>query len=163
MNINTLLAEVLAGNLGFLQGTLSDFSDADMLVRPVPGANHAAWQLGHLIVAESNMVNAAKTGAGAELAAGFAEKFKKTTAGNDDPSFFPKKGELLAQFDKVRQATIAFAKNVTQAELNKPMPEPISGFAPTVEHLLTLMPVHVAMHVGQFQVLRRKLGKPILF
>jgi len=28
---------------------------------------------------------------------------------------------------------------------------------------MNLLPVHVAMHLGQFQVLRRKLGKPILF
>ena len=36
-----------------LQFTLGDFSDADMLARPAPSANHAAWQLGHLIAAEA--------------------------------------------------------------------------------------------------------------
>jgi hypothetical protein len=25
-----------------------DFSGADLLVRPVPGANHAAWQIGNV-------------------------------------------------------------------------------------------------------------------
>ena len=31
---------------------LADLSDADLFVRPVPGANHIAWQLGHLIIQE---------------------------------------------------------------------------------------------------------------
>ena len=31
---------------------LSDLSDADLLVRPSPAANHLAWQLGHLISSE---------------------------------------------------------------------------------------------------------------
>ena len=26
-----------------------------------------------------------------------------------------------------------------------------------------MIPVHVAMHIGQFQVIRRKTGKPVLF
>ncbi|MFM8221811.1 MAG: DinB family protein, partial [Planctomycetaceae bacterium] len=28
---------------------LSDLSDSDLLIRPVAGTNHIAWQLGHLI------------------------------------------------------------------------------------------------------------------
>jgi len=33
------------------QAYLGDFTDADLLVRSVPGSNHAAWQLGHTIAA----------------------------------------------------------------------------------------------------------------
>ena len=31
---------------------VNDFSDAELLVRPVPGANHAAWQIGNVIVGD---------------------------------------------------------------------------------------------------------------
>jgi len=34
---------------------------------------------------------------------------------------------------------------------------------PTMGHLVQLLPSHFAMHVGQMQVIRRKLGKPLLF
>ena len=34
------------------QGYLADLTDAELLIRPVPGANHIAWQLGHLLVGE---------------------------------------------------------------------------------------------------------------
>src|SRR5579864_6058217 len=90
-----LMADVLSRNLEFVKSTLADFSDADMLVRPVPGANHAAWQLGHLIGAEVRMVNSAKPGAAPELPAGFADKFTRETAKIDDPNFFPRKAELI--------------------------------------------------------------------
>ena len=35
---------------------LSDLSDADLLVRPTPGANHIAWQFGHLIESEPHLL-----------------------------------------------------------------------------------------------------------
>ncbi len=48
-----LLADSLQRNLDTVNGTLRDFSDADFYTRPCPGANHAAWQIGHLIAAET--------------------------------------------------------------------------------------------------------------
>ncbi len=39
---------------------LADLSDEDILVRPVPGANHIAWQLGHLIHSEWNSASNAR-------------------------------------------------------------------------------------------------------
>ena len=35
------------------QSYIGDLDDANLFVRPVEGANHIAWQLGHLIVAEN--------------------------------------------------------------------------------------------------------------
>ena len=42
-------------------------------------------------------------------------------------------------------------------------PQPLQGFAPTVGHLLYVHAPHLNMHIGQLQVIRRTLGKPILF
>ena len=52
MNAKDVLRLDLKANHAILTNYLSDLSDADLLVRPAPGANHIAWQLGHLIVAE---------------------------------------------------------------------------------------------------------------
>lgn len=158
-----LVADMLKGNLDFLKMTLGDFSDADMLARPTPTANHAAWQLGHLAAAESGMVNSARPGAGGELPAGFKERFTRETSSVDDASLFPKKEELIALFSMVRASTIAWARTLTPADLDKQTDERMRQFVPTIGHMVTMMPVHVAMHIGQFQVIRRKLGKPIMF
>jgi hypothetical protein len=163
MSPNELAAQGLEGNLGFLNMTLADFTDADLLVRPCANANHTAWMLGHLTVAENHMGNAAKPGSMPELPAGFADKFTKETCAKDDANFFPKKKELLDQLARQRAATVAWTKTLTPADAAKPTPEPMRRFVPTVGALPVMIPVHAAMHIGQMQVIRRKLGKPILF
>jgi hypothetical protein len=163
MNPLESMAAGLAGNQQFLNMTLADFSDADMLVRPCPGANHTAWQLGHLIAAESKMISGLNLGKMPELPAGFAEKFSKETSTKDDAAFFPKKAQLMDQFAKTRGGAIAWVKSLSPADLDKPGPKGMEQMCPTVGSLIGLLPVHTAMHIGQFQVIRRKLGKPILF
>jgi hypothetical protein len=158
-----LMADVLNRNHDMLKGTLSDFSDADFYARPCPGANHPAWQIGHLVNAESSMVAACDPKAAAKLPDGFDKKFKKDTSSKDDPAFFGSKSELMDQFAKTRNASIAWVKTLKPADLDKPGPEPLRSFCPTVGHVVALLSNHVAMHMGQFQVARRKLGKPVLF
>ncbi|HEY2589906.1 MAG TPA: DinB family protein [Tepidisphaeraceae bacterium] len=163
MNPIQLFVDQLNQNHEMLMGTLGDFSDADVLVRPCPGANNVAWQLGHLIKSEAGALAGFAPGAAPTLPAGFADKITKETAGKDDPNFFPKKAELLDLFGKVRSATIAWAKGLKEADLAQSAPERMRGWAPTAGHWLGAVTGHVAMHVGQFQVIRRKLGKPVLF
>jgi uncharacterized damage-inducible protein DinB len=146
-----------------MSDTLGDFSDADMLVRPCPNANHAAWQLGHLAVAEAGILNSVKEGLVAAPPAEFAAKFTKETVSSDDANFFPKKAALLAQFGKINDAVIAWAKTLSPADLDKPTTGRMAAFVPTTGHVLGMLSNHIMMHMGQFQVTRRKLGKPILF
>jgi hypothetical protein len=163
MNFNELSVGQLQGNLEMVRMTLADFTDAEMLVRPVTGANHTAWQLGHLIATETGLTNAATPGAVPELPAGFSERFASKNAGIDDPKAFATKGELLSLFFKQRAATIEWAKRLTAADLDKAAPEPIRRLIPTVAFLPSFYASHVLMHLGQWQVTRRKLGKPNLF
>ena len=147
-----------------LPSYLGDLSDADLLVRPAPGANHIAWQLGHLIVSESGLIKGALPDAKyPELPKGFAEQHTKETAAVDPPKGFYTKAQYLELFTATRQATIALAKQLSPADLDKPTTGNMARFAPTVGHLLLLLPNHDLMHGGQFSVVRRKLGKPVLF
>ena len=163
MTTNDLLVAQLQGNLGMLQATLGDFSDADMMVRPAPSANHAMWQLGHLCRAEVNLMNLVKSGSMPELPAGFADRFDKKTATIDDPKAFVSKQELIDLFTKIRQATINVATSISAADLDTAMPEKMQRLAKNSGEMLAMQAGHVTMHIGQFQVIRRKLGKPVLF
>ena len=158
-----LLADVLAGNIGMLQMTLADFSDADFYARPVHNANNVAWQLGHLIASEAGMVNGCAGRSVIDLPAGFAERYTKSTAASDDPAALGSKAELLGLCASVRAKTAAWVKTLTAEQLAKPAPEQMRKFFPTVGHVVHLFSAHTAMHLGQIQVLRRKLGKPVLF
>lgn len=95
--------------------------------------------------------------------AGFAEKFSKENSKIDDPKAFPSKKELVELLSKTRQKTVAWAKGLSDADMAKPVVGNMNKMCPTVAHMALMQIGHIAMHVGQFQVIRRKLGKPILF
>src|SRR4051812_23208305 len=83
---------------------LSDLSPAELLKRPAPGANHVAWQLGHLISAETRLVETAVPGSMPALPEGFAERHTKDTAACDNPQDFLSKDEYFALAKNVRAA-----------------------------------------------------------
>ena len=161
--VKDLLISTLMFNARLIKMTLADFSDADMVVRPVPGANHAAWQLGHMLVSETRMINGIKPGAAATLPDGFPDLFNRKTTSVDDPAKLATKSQLLDVLDKVRAASVDFVKTLTTDDLPKPGPEQIRQLAPTIGDVVQLISNHGFMHIGQIQVIRRKLGKPVLF
>ena len=104
MNAKEAIKTALTSTQGLVRWYLSDLTDTDLLVRPVPGANHIAWQLGHLIVAEPHLVREEIPGAAyPELPAGFAEQHHVKTAGDESTQGFGKKADYLALFNKVRE------------------------------------------------------------
>jgi hypothetical protein len=164
MNAKDVLRHALKANHDILTNYLSDLSDADLLVRPAPGANHIAWQLGHLITTEGRAFPPNIPGAQAtELPAGFAEQHSKETAASDSTKGWGTRAEYLALFGKVRAATLAALDQLPEADLDKPITGRIARLAPTVGALFLLAANHEMMHAGQFTVTRRKLGKPVLF
>src|SRR5262245_57380015 len=122
MNAKDAIRHTLKVNHDVLKGYLSDLSDADLLVRPVPGANHIAWQLGHRITAEAKYFLPLIPGAkAAELPAGFADQHGKTKAAAEPPTGFLTKAEYLGVFERVRQATFGALEQVPDADLDKPI------------------------------------------
>jgi hypothetical protein len=143
---------------------LSDLADADLLVRPVPGANHIAWQLGHVISSEIGLVRSQLPDAAyPELPAGFAEQYTKETAAQEPPRGFLTKQQYLDLFNRVREATKARVAKLSDSDLDRPTTGQMASFAPTLGAFLMLVANHTMMHSGQFSVVRRKLGKPVLF
>ena len=162
MNTKDALRSSMDMSLFVLTKYLSDLSDADLMRRPGPNCNHLAWQLGHLITSEVNLLNGICPGKGAELPEGFAEQHSKEAVGNDDPAAFRTKDEYLSLFETVRAATKAALAELPDADLDGPSPEWIRDQFPTQGDMFTLIGTHPMMHAGQFAVVRRQLGKPIL-
>ncbi len=151
----------LTSTQGMLTMYLGDLSDADLLVRPVPNANHIAWQLGHLISSEGHLLEQVTGAVYPELPAGWKDQHQAQNAGKD--TGFAAKADYLNLFKKNREATLANLARLTDADLYKPTTGNMAGFAPTWGALFLLVSNHDLMHVGQFTVVRRKLGKPVLF
>lgn len=138
---------------------LGDLSDSDLLVRPVPGANHAAWQLGHLAISENGIVSGIQPGQMPPLPDGFAAKHGKEAAISDDPSQFCTLKEYLTVLEDQRNGTKAILTNMTDADLGLPL-DMFNGFIKSVAEAFMLCESHETMHGGQLSVIRRKLGKP---
>lgn len=160
---NQMLVPLIKRSMDMLEKHLADFSDADLLVRPVPGANHAAWQLAHLANSSLGMTKAIAPQTTVPLPEKFAQAHTKEAAASDDASRFLSKSEVLALLRSIVNEQVAALEKMTDEQLAQPSPEPMRGFAPTLGALALMGPLHNTMHIGQIQVIRRKLGKPVLF
>jgi hypothetical protein len=142
---------------------LADLSDADLLTRPVEGANHIAWQLGHLIQAEQSLLKDASASAKPiELPAGW-DKLHSADGGRvNPPAGYATKADYLALYKKSRENVLKALDATSEADLAKPTQGRLAQFAPTIADMFVLIANHPMMHVGQWVVLRRKLGKPVV-
>jgi hypothetical protein len=149
-------------SLFVLNTYLSDLVDADLMRRPSPECNHLAWQLGHLISSEVSLLESVCPGKAAELPEGFAERHSKDNRESDDASQFQTKQEYLDLYQQVRAKTLAALEELPEADLDLPSPEWIREQFPKLGQMFTLIGTHPMMHAGQFVVVRRQLGKPVL-
>jgi hypothetical protein len=141
---------------------LEDLSDADLLLRPVPAANHIAWQLGHLINSEQFLLQSIPGGKPIELPKGWAEQHSKETSQQESTKGFASKAEYLSLYQKSRANALANLAALPDADLDKSVEGPMAKIAPTVGAMFVLIGNHPMMHAGQFVVVRRKLGKPVV-
>ena len=160
MNAKDAIKYLVVMNHDILEKFVSDFSDDDLLVRPVPGANHTAWQWGHLITSKVGLLSKVPGAQIPTLPEGFDAQHGKETASLDPATGFSTKAEYLALSQQMHAATLAALEGVSEEALDQP-----SGWdmAPTVGTVLLMIANHDMMHSGQFSVIRRKLGKPVLF
>jgi len=162
MNAQDAIRMTLETGSMVLNSYLGDLSDADLMRRPCKGCNHVAWQLGHLIASECNLLEGVQPGAAAELPAGFAEQHSKETCGEDDASKFCTKAEYLELFEKVHAATLVALEKTSEADLDAESPEQFREMFPTVGNIYVLIASHGMMHAGQLVPVRRELGKPVV-
>ena len=139
---------------------LEDLSDADLLVRPAEGMNHLAWQLGHLIASEHRHIEIVRGRSMPPLPPGFAERHSKESASSDDPAGFQTKARYIDLMREQRAGTLAVLDSLSDAELQAPPPESLSYFGPSLGCVFSGQASHWMMHLGQWSVVRRQLGKP---
>jgi uncharacterized damage-inducible protein DinB len=157
--------DVILANLDLsdriIEAYIGDLDDADLLVRPVAGMNHIAWQLGHLIGAERHFVELIKPGVCPPLPYDFQEGHGREKVKEDDPSKYYSRSKYQELWKAQRTATRSAINAIDESDLNRTDAERFPAFAPTVGNLLSLCGTHALMHAGQFVAVRRQLGKPV--
>lgn len=162
MDIKQAIASSLAQADFVVQAYLADMKDGDLLVRPIPGSNHIAWQLGHLISSECFLVEKVAPGKFEPLPAGFSEAHQKDTAAIDDAGKFLTKEEYQRLAGQVRATTLRIVEEMTPGDFDQPV-EKLPPIVKTAGDLFLFVSMHWLMHAGQWAVIRRKLGRPPLF
>jgi hypothetical protein len=157
-----LLRQAIESSDMVARAYIQDLSNAELLVRSVPGSNHIAWQLGHAIGSMGGMLAAIGQPA-PRLPDGFAAAYTRETASSDDPAKFAGKAQYLLLMEQMKAASLAAVEAVPESDFDAPGPESMREYAPTVGSVLMLLGTHLLMHAGQFVPIRRKLGKPLLF
>lgn len=148
----------------FLSGQyLADLTEAEILERPVPGANHIAWQLGHLIAAERHLVEAAAPGSMPELPAGFAERHGRGKPVSDDPGNYLKKAEYLQLAKEIRAATLSALDRLTADDFDRPLEGRLPPWVKKSGDAFMTVGGHWILHAGQWVVVRRKLKRDVMF
>jgi hypothetical protein len=138
---------------------LGDLSDEELLLRPHPDCNHLNWQVGHLICSEHELLNLIAPGVLPELPAGFAEKYSRATAALQDASQFASKDELMRVYQEQRAGTKAVLAKTSAADLDLPTGV---DYAPNRAAIFRMQGEHWLMHCGQWVIVRRLCGKPIV-
>ena len=163
MDIKQAIVNNFAHSDFVVEGYLADLSAAELLTRPVAGANHIAWQLGHLIAAERGLVDKAAPGKMDPLPEGFVERHKKATAGSDNAADFLSKEEYLKLAKQVRANTLRAVESLSPADFDRPAGPGVPPFLQSSADVLLFVPSHWLMHAGQWAITRRKLGRAPLF
>lgn len=162
MDAKDVLRQVMEMSDMLVQAYIGDLTDAELLVRSVPGSNHIAWQLGHMIAGTGHMLGMLGRPA-PSLPEGFAASYSKETAASDDPDKFATKAQYVSLLGEAKAAVLAAIDATPLSDLDKPGPEEMREYAPTVGSALMILGNHWMMHAGQFVPIRRKLGKPAMF
>ncbi len=162
MNAHDLIRSQLRLSLFVLDRYLRDLSEDELLMRPTPQANHAAWQLGHLIESHTRQLSALGARP-AELSTEFTAAHVRANAGCDDRGVFRwTKQEYLRMLADLHEAADALLARLRADELDAAAPEALRSYLPTTGDVLGMISGHEMMHAGQIAAIRRALGKPIL-
>ena len=153
----------LENGTGWAMGLIQDMKDAP-LTQPTPnGGNHPLWVLGHIVRAESDLLDGfilGKPNRFPELDK-FSMGHEPTTNADDYPSM----DELLSKFEEIRAATLAHLATLSESDLSQKShaPEEFGATFGTVGACFAAMQTHMAFHAGQVADARRAAGrKPLM-
>src|SRR5262245_34678842 len=121
MNGIQAIQSALGATQWLLTMVIEDLSDAELLERPVPGANQIAWQIGHVIAGEIMLGQAQLPQAVyPPLPAGWGDLYGQGGASKDGADGFRPKAEYVRMFNEVRKATIEAVGKLQDSDLDRP-------------------------------------------
>jgi hypothetical protein len=149
------LIHTFKGTVGFMEQSVADLSDEEMVQQPSGVPNHGTWTLGHIIFSCQGM--AIEIGAEPWLPDDWESVFGFGSTPGSEGQQYPKKAELQMLLADATSRLCRTVRQVDESVLKRKLPD--DDF-PTMGHLLLQVIVaHTAYHAGQLSVWRRAIGK----
>jgi hypothetical protein len=139
---------------------VDDLAPAEFGHQPCPGANCAAWVIGHLAHTMRRVADRLGATGLPEIPAELVAKLQTTKKPAENQSGLGDPAELVRLFDTCCDAVMAAVAKVPAEQIAGPSPFPVPIATNLGEGLLFVGCLHVAMHAGQLSTIRRSLGKP---
>jgi hypothetical protein len=138
---------------------VADFVPDEFRHQPCPGANSAAWIIGHLALTLRRTAERLGMADLPVVTPEMAAKFKPTGQLAGDQSDLGDPAALLKLFDECVEKVIEAVKTIPADKLSGPAPH-AGGFATNFGEGMLFGSLHLVMHSGQLSTIRRSLGKP---
>jgi hypothetical protein len=127
--------------------------------QPVPGANCAAWVVGHLtFTLRAGLIRRRVHGL-PDFPAGLKDRVTATKQAAGEQSGYGEPSALLALFDAHLEHFVRWLGGLAPEALDAAL-ESRAPFATTFGEAVQFGALHIALHVGQLSTIRRALGRP---
>jgi uncharacterized damage-inducible protein DinB len=146
--------------VAFMQESVADLSDEDIVLQPPGVPNHAAWTLGHVI--HSCEAMAGELGVEPWLPNDWESHFGYGSSPTAVVLQRQSKAALLAALEVASHRLRTALLGMDETALAEPLPdERVREMLPTKGHaLLQVVAAHTAFHAGQLAAWRRAIGRP---
>lgn len=143
-----------------IRSLVADLDEEQMTAQPVPGMNHPAWTIGHVVY--SFQAIGEELGIEPWLSEEWIALFGQGRALADDPKVYPNKQELLTALDDGQERIVRTLKATSDETLAGPLPDVrYREMFPTLGHaVMNCLAGHLAIHVGQLGAWRRAMRLP---
>ncbi len=160
--------EVLTAALRFTHDYTNELLDtippAAWYALPAGCPSNVAWQVGHLSIAKFRLV-IDRAGGGpsaneAVMPTIWATQYGRTSMPDADPLKNPSPAEMRAVYDRVQESALAVIANLTEADLDLPIPAsaPAHRYCKLRGEFLRWAGQHEMLHAGQIGLIRRAMG-----
>lgn len=161
MSPNDLLAGGYRMGRRMVRMMADDLTPAEFAAQPVPGANSAAWIVGHLAVTARRTAERLGATELPFLTEEFVAQYSVTKKAAGPQTELGDKAELLHLLDVCVDQLLLAARALPPEALANPPANP-GPFATNYGEAVLFGAMHFAMHCGQLSTIRRSLGKPPL-
>lgn len=155
-----VIRQQLSNGQMLIEKFTADLSDKDYFVPAVPGANHAAWIVGHIAVSEDFIVGQI-TGSGMRLPKAMHDVFNGKSVCHPDASKYPPRKDIDEMHRTTRAHSIEALSMFNDAKWADAAPAGMnSPMFPTLGAMWGMVGAHPFWHIGQLTTSRVALKKP---